>query len=97
MCRAIKTLHNFTPPVTDEEIHAAATQFVRKVSGFTRPSHANAEAFAAAVEEVAGATQRLMAGLVTAAPPKTREAETARLRERWQKRMRPKAGSSATS
>ena len=96
MCRAIKTLHNFTPPVTDEEIHAAATQFVRKVSGFTRPSQANAEAFGMAVEEVAAATQRLMAGLVTAAPPKTREAEMARLRERWQKRMRPRAGSSAT-
>ena len=89
MCRAIRTLHNFTPPVTDEEIHAAATQFVRKVSGFTRPSLANAESFAAAVEEVAGATRKLMAGLVTAAPPKTREAAAARLRERWQKRMRP--------
>jgi hypothetical protein len=91
MCRAIKTLHNFTPPVTDDEIRAAATQFVRKVSGFTRPSVANTEAFAAAVEEVAGATRRLMEGLVTSAPPKTREAEMNRLRERWQKRMRPPA------
>jgi hypothetical protein len=94
MCRAIKTLHNFTPPVTDDEIHAAATQFIRKVSGFTRPSQANAEAFAAAVEEVAGATHRLMEGLITSAPPKTREAEVARLRERWQKRMRPPASPS---
>jgi hypothetical protein len=94
MCRAIKTLHNFAPPVTDEEIHAAATQFVRKVSGFTRPSQVNGEAFKAAVDEVAGATRKLMAGLVTAAPPKTREAAAARLRERWQKRMRPPAGPS---
>jgi hypothetical protein len=93
MCRAIKTLHNFTPPVTDEEIRAAATQFVRKVSGSTRPSQANSEAFTVAIEEVTAATRRLMAGLVTAAPPRTREAEAARLRERWQKRMRPPAGS----
>jgi hypothetical protein len=94
MCRAIKTLHNFTPPVTDDEIHAAATQFVRKVSGFTRPSQVNAESFAAAVDEVAAATRKLMEGLVTAAPPKTREAAAARLRERWQKRMRPPTGPS---
>jgi hypothetical protein len=94
MCRAIKTLHNFTPPVTDDEIRAAATQFVRKVSGFTRPSQANAQAFDAAVEEVASATHRLMEGLVTSAPPKTREAEMARLRERWQRRMRPPASPS---
>jgi hypothetical protein len=93
MCRSIRTLHNFTPPVTDEEIHAAATQFVRKVAGFTRPSQANALAFARAVDEVAGATRKLMAGLVTAAAPKTREAEAARLRERWQKRTRPEARS----
>jgi hypothetical protein len=94
MCRAIKTLHNFTPPVTDDEIRAAATQFVRKVSGFTRPSQANAPAFDAAVEEVASATHRLMEGLVTSAAPKTREAEMARLRERWQTRVRPPASSS---
>jgi hypothetical protein len=94
MCRSIRTLHNFTPPVTDEEIRAASTQFVRKVSGFTRPSQANADAFATAVEEVAGATRKLMASLVTAAPPKTREAAAARLRERWQKRMRPPSGPS---
>jgi hypothetical protein len=95
MCRSIRTLHNFTPPVTEEEIRAAATQYVRKVSGFTRPSQANAAAFAEAVEDVVGATRRLMAGLITAAPPKTREAAAARLRERWEKRMRPSAGTSS--
>ncbi len=95
MCRSIRTLHNFTPPVTEAEIQAAATQFVRKVAGFTRPSQANALAFATAVDEVAGATRKLMSSLVTAAAPRTREAEAARLRERWQKRMRPEAPSSA--
>jgi hypothetical protein len=97
MCRAIRTLHNFTPPVTDEEVHAAATQFVRKVSGFTRPSQANAATFAAAIDEVASATRKLMEGLVTAAPPKTREAEADRLRERWQKRARAQARTSKGS
>ncbi len=95
MCRSIRTLHNFTPPVTDEEIQAAALQFVRKVAGFTRPSQANALAFEAAVDEVSGATRKLMAGLVTAAAPKTREAEAARLRERWEKRTRAEARSAS--
>jgi hypothetical protein len=87
MCRNIRTLHNFAPPASEEEIQAAALQYVRKVAGFTRPSQANAEAFAEAVEEVTGATRRLMKGLVSTAPARTREAEQARARERWQRRM----------
>jgi len=86
MCRSIRPLHNFVPPATDEEMRAAALQYVRKVAGFTRPSQANAAAFAEAVEEVAGATRRLVGRLVTAAPPRTREAEQARARERWLRR-----------
>jgi hypothetical protein len=82
MCRNIRTLHNFEPAATDEEIRAAALQYVRKVSGSTRPSQANAEPFAAAVDEVALATSRLLASLVTTAPPKDREREAARRRER---------------
>jgi hypothetical protein len=82
MCRNIRTLHNFEPAVTDEEIRAAALQYVRKVSGSTRPSRANAEAFAAAVDEVALATSRLLRSLVTTAPPKDREVEAARRRRR---------------
>jgi hypothetical protein len=87
MCRNIRTLHNFVPPATEEAMQAAALQYVRKVAGFTRPSQANAEAFAAAVEEVAGATRRLMNRLVSSAPARTREAEQARARERWQRRV----------
>ena len=79
-------LHNFVPPATEEEMRAAALQYVRKVAGFTRPSQANAAAFDEAVEAVAGATRRLVGQLVTAAPPRTREAEQARARERWQRR-----------
>ena len=82
MCRNNRTLHNFEPAVTDEEIRAAALQYVRKVSGSTRPSRANAEAFAAAVDEVALATSRLLGSLVTTAPPKDREVEAARRRRR---------------
>ena len=82
MCRNIRTLHNFEPSATDEEIRAAALQYVRKVSGSTRPSQANAEAFAAAVDEVALATSRLLRSLVTTAPPKDREVEAARRRRR---------------
>ena len=82
MCRNIRPLHNFAPPATDTEVHDAALQYVRKVSGFTKPSAANAEAFELAVEEVAVATQRLLAGLVTNAPPKDREVEAAKARER---------------
>ena len=82
MCRNIRTLHNFEPSATPEEIRSAALQYVRKVSGYSKPSHANEAAFEAAVEEVAAATQKLLANLVTTAPPKDREAVAARARER---------------
>lgn len=82
MCRNIRPLFNFEPPATQGEVRAAAEQFVRKVSGTTRPSQANEAAFAAAVEEVAAATQRLLDALVTTAPPKDREVEAAKARER---------------
>ena len=82
MCRNIKQLHNFEPPASDEEVHEAALQYVRKVSGSTRPSHANAEAFERAVLEIAQSTRRLLDGLVTSAPPKDREVEAARRRQR---------------
>ena len=82
MCRNIKTLFNFEPPVTDEEIHAAALQFVRKVSGFTKPSKANEPAFDRAVEEVADAARRLVDSLVTTAPARDREVEAAKARAR---------------
>ena len=84
MCRNIKPLYNFAPPATDEEIRAAALQFVRKVSGFNQPAAANKEAFAEAVEEIAAASAKLLASLSTAAPPKNRETERekARLRNR---------------
>jgi hypothetical protein len=78
MCRNIRTLHNFEPAVTDEEIRAAALQYVRKVSGSTRPSRANAEAFAAAVDEVALATSRLLRSLVTTAPQRATPPEADR-------------------
>jgi len=87
MCRSIRTLHNFVPPATEEETRAAALQYVRKVAGFTRPSQANAGAFEEAVETVTSATRRLVDRLVTSTPPKTREAEQARARERWQRRV----------
>jgi hypothetical protein len=82
MCRSIRTLFNFDPPATDDEVRAAALQFVRKVSGFHAPSKANAPAFDAAVQEVAQAAQRLLASLETRAPPRNREEEAARARER---------------
>jgi hypothetical protein len=82
MCRNIRTLHNFEPAATDDEIRSAALQYVRKVSGSTKPSRANAEAFDRAVDEVALATAKLLAGLVTTAPPKDRELEAAKRRER---------------
>jgi hypothetical protein len=86
MCRNIRTLHNFDPPATDEEIRAASVQYVRKVSGSTKPSQANAEAFERAVDEVTAVTTRLLKALVTAAPPKDREAEAAKRRARAQAR-----------
>jgi hypothetical protein len=82
MCRNIKTLHNFEPPANDEEVRAAALQYVRKVSGSTKPSQANAEAFDRAVEEVATTTAALLDELVTSAPPKDREVEAAKRRAR---------------
>jgi hypothetical protein len=82
MCRNIRTLHNFEPPATAEEVHAAALQYVRKVSGSTRPSRANQAAFDLAVREVAEATQRLLDGLTTSSPPRDREVEAAKARER---------------
>jgi hypothetical protein len=80
MCRNIRPLHNFEPSATDDEVGAAALQYVRKVSGSTKPSRQNAEAFDRAVEEVALATSRLLGELVTAAPPKDREVEAAKRR-----------------
>jgi hypothetical protein len=82
MCRNIRTLHNFDPPATDEEVHEAALQYVRKVSGSNKPSRANAEAFEFAVNEVEAATRRLLDSLVTNAPPKDREVEAAKRRAR---------------
>ncbi len=86
MCRNIRTLHNFEPPASPEEVHAAALQYVRKVSGTTRPSRANEAAFDAAVEEVAAATRRLLDELVTGAPARDREVEAAKARARAQAR-----------
>jgi hypothetical protein len=86
MCRNIRTLHNFDPPATQEEIRASAIQYVRKVSGSTKPSRANEDAFDRAVDEVADITSRLLDSLVTTAPPKDREVEAAKLRERAAKR-----------
>lgn len=82
MCRNIRLLFNFAPPVTDDEIRAASLQFVRKVSGFAKPSKANEAAFALAVDEVAAATARLMGTLETQAPPRNREEEAAKARAR---------------
>jgi hypothetical protein len=87
VCRNIKTLHNFEPPATRDEVNAAALQYVRKVSGSAKPSKANEMAFARAVDEVAAATNRLLAALVTAAPPRDREVEAARARARAEKRF----------
>ena len=88
MCRNIRTLHNFEPPATDDEGRDAALQYVRKISGAARPSQANAEAFAKAVAAVEDVTRRLLDELVTTAPPKNREAEAAKARERAALRYR---------
>jgi hypothetical protein len=82
MCRNIRTLHNFEPPATEDEIRASALQYVRKISGFTKPSQANAEAFERAVDDVSGITARLLDELVTNAPPKDREVEAAKAKAR---------------
>jgi hypothetical protein len=87
MCRNIKTLHNFEPPATKDEVHAAALQYVRKVSGSTKPSKANEAAFERAVDEVAHVTRHLLAELVTTASPRDREVEAARARARAEKRF----------
>ena len=87
MCRNIKTLHNFEPPATEEEVRAAALQYVRKVSGASKPAKANEAAYARAVDEVASATQTLLAELVTHAAPRDREVEAARARARAEKRF----------
>ena len=82
MCRNIRTLHNFAPPATREEVRAAAVQYVRKISGSTRPSQANQDAFDRAVDDVAAVTARLLEELTTTAPPKDREVEAAKARAR---------------
>ena len=87
MCRNIKTLHNFKPPATEEEIRASSLQFVRKLSGFTKPSKANEEAFNRAVEQVAQVATELLDSLVTTAPPRDREVEAAKARARSAERF----------
>jgi len=86
MCRNIRPLHNFEPPATRDEMHAAAVQYVRKISGTTKPSQANQAAFDAAVLEVAAATRKLLASLTTSAPPKDRDVEAAKRRARAERR-----------
>jgi hypothetical protein len=87
MCRNIRTLHNFEPPASEDEIQDAALQYVRKISGSTKPSKANQEAFDRGVEEISAATRTLLDGLVTSVPPKDREVEAAKHRERSAKRF----------
>jgi hypothetical protein len=87
MCRNIKTLYNVEPTASEDELRASALQFVRKISGYTKPSHANEAAFARAVDEVADAARRLLAELVTTAPPRDREAMAERARERYAERL----------
>ena len=95
MCRNIKTLHNFTPPATDEEVLASSLQFVRKLSGFTRPSKANDLAFTRAVDQVAEAARGLLGALVTNAPPRDRDIEATKARARTSNRFaRPTRGAS---
>jgi hypothetical protein len=87
MCRNIRTLHNFEPPASEEEVREAAVQYVRKISGFNKPSQANAEAFDRAVDDVTEVTARLLSELVTTAPPKDREVEAAKRRARYEQRF----------
>ena len=91
MCRNIKTLHNFAPPATEAEIRASSLQFVRKLSGFNKPSKANEDAFNKAIEEVAAAARELLDSLVTNAPPRDREVEAAKARERTRERFQGSA------
>jgi len=90
MCRNIKTLHNFTPPATDDEIRASALQFVRKLSGFTRPSRANEPAFNQAVDQVTQVARGLLDSLITNAPPRDRDVEASKARARAADRFRPR-------
>ena len=87
MCRNIKTLHNFAPPATDAEVHASALQFVRNLSGFAKPSHANEAVFDRAVEQVAAAARELLGELVTHAPPRDRDVEAAKAKQRARERF----------
>lgn len=87
MCRNIHTLYNFEPPATEDEVRSAALQYVRKISGFTKPSQANAVAFERAVDAVEAASARLLEELVTSAPPKDREREAEKARARWEQRI----------
>jgi hypothetical protein len=87
MCRNIRTLFNFEPPVTEEEIHAASLQFVRKISGFNKPSRANEAAFRSAVDEIAGISGRLLESLASTAPPKNRQEEAAKAKARTAQRF----------
>lgn len=95
MCRSIRTLFNFEPPATEAEIHAASLQFVRKLSGFNAPSRTNEAAFNAAVDEVAAAASRLIASLMTTRPPRDREGEARRARERSAARFGPPGSTSS--
>jgi len=88
MCRNIKVLFNFDPPVTDDEIHAASLQFVRKISGFNKPSKANEASFLAAIDEIAGVSTKLLRSLATEAPAKNREEEAAKAKARSAERFR---------
>jgi len=96
MCRNIKTLHNFKPPATEDEIHASSLQFVRKLSGFTRPSKTNQLAFDNAVDQVANVARELLQSLVTNAPPRDREIEASRARARTAERFRSPEASHPT-
>lgn len=96
MCRNIKTLHNFKPPATEEEVHASSLQFVRKLSGFTKPSRANELVFNRAVDQVARAAHELLESLVTNAPPRDREVEASKARARTQTRFHPSDVSHST-
>jgi len=96
MCRNIRTLHNFEPATTDAEVRDAALQYVRKISGFTKPSQANAEAFEHAVDAIAESTSRLLDELVTGAPARDRETEAAKARARWDRRAQAVGQATAT-
>src|SRR5438094_8956493 len=97
MCRAIKTLHNFSPPATNDEVRASSLQFVRKLSGFTKPSHANEDAFNRAVDEVAHVAHHLLEALVTNSPPRNRETEALKARARSAKRFGTSNGAVAAA